>query len=96
MCAFEFVGFEVGCFDERPEFGWLAVKEFGAEFDDFVVLADGVDAASDAVGGFEEGDVATGFREGAGGGEAGHAGSDYEDVGGGGWHILLDASESSA
>ena len=40
--------------------------------------------------------MATGFREGAGGGEAGHAGSDYEDVGGSWRHILLDALELPA
>jgi hypothetical protein len=81
--TFEFVGFEGGLFDERPEFGRLAVDEFGAELDDFVALADGVNATAYAGTGFEEGNGAAGFGEGAGGGEAGHAGSDYEDVCGG-------------
>ena len=49
-----------------------------------------MDAASDTAGGFEEGDAAARFGEGTGGGEAGHAGSDDEDVGFDG-HGGLDA-----
>ena len=64
-----------------PEFGWAAVDELGAELDDLVGFADGVDAAADSGAGFEEGDGPACFGEGAGGGEAGHAGSDDEDVG---------------
>jgi hypothetical protein len=36
-------------------------------------------AASDTAAGFEEGNAAACFGEGAGGGETGHAGSDDED-----------------
>ena len=55
------------------------MDEFGAEFEDLVAFTDGADAAADAVAGFEDEDLAAGFGEAAGSGEACHAGTDDQD-----------------
>ena len=70
-----------GFVDEGPEFGGAAVDELGAELDDaaaFDFLRE--DAAADAGSGFEDADAEAAFGEGAGGGEAGHAGTEDEDI----------------
>ena len=72
-----------GCFvDEGPEFGRAAVDELGAELDEaaaFDLLRQ--DSAADAGFGFEDADAEAAFGEGACRGEAGHAGTEDEDVG---------------
>ena len=81
-----FDGGEVGFVEEGPEVGVEAVDEFGAEFDGDGGLggAEGGNAASDAVAGFEDEGGEVALAEVAGGGEAGDAGAEDEEVGGGG------------
>ena len=77
--AVEGVGTKAGFVDEVPKLGRMAVDEFGAELEDLVAFADGADAATDAVAGFEDQHLATGLGEAAGSGEAGHSGTDDQD-----------------
>ena len=69
------------------------MDELGAQLNDFIAFADGVDAAAYSAGGLEEGDTAACFGESTGCGESGHAGSDDENVGWGG-HFGLDAADN--
>ena len=87
VLAAGFDGGEAGFVEEGPEVGVEAVDEFGAEFDGTGGLGgvEGGDAASDAVAGFEDEGVEVALAEVAGGGEAGDAGAEDEEVGGWGW-----------
>jgi hypothetical protein len=74
-------GFSADFVDEGPEFGGAAVDELGTEFDgstafDFLRQ----DSAADAGFGFEDADADVAFGEGACRREAGHAGTEDEDI----------------
>jgi len=70
-----------GFVDAGPELGGAAVDELGAKLDEataFDFLRE--DAAAYAWPGFEDADADVAFGEGARGGEAGHAGTEDEDI----------------
>jgi hypothetical protein len=67
--------------DECPEFGGASVDELGAELYEsaaFDFLRH--DSSADAWFGFEHADADAAFGEGSCGGEAGHAGTEDEDI----------------
>jgi len=88
--AVAFDGGGAGLVDEGPEFGGATVDELGAEVDGAAALDFlGEDSTTDAGSGFENKDAEVAFGEGACGGEAGHTGTEDEDI-----HVVGQAGSS--
>ena len=85
--AVEAIGFKTRFVDEIPEFGRVAVDEFGSEFEDVATFTESADPSADTVAGFKNKDLAAGRSQSPGSGEAGHSGADDQYALSDGFHL---------
>lgn len=78
----ELIGFEGGLLYQGPELGRATVDELCAEFDKFVVFADGKNPPADSGAGLKESDASACFCKSSCGCKTSYSGPDNDDVGG--------------